>query len=77
MLIQTVHPRCRWHLAVQGRKETRNYVLNGAALCISFFLIRILAYGAGLGHLWTLRRYWMGPGVPYLRRRVPVLRRKC
>ena len=60
----------RWHLAVQGKKEGRVYVLNGAALCASFFLIRIVAYGAGLAHLWTLRRYWTGPGIPVLRRRV-------
>ncbi len=59
-------------MAVQGKKETRAYVWNGAALCFSFFLIRIVAYGGGLAHLWTLRRYWIGPGVPFLRRRVAL-----
>ncbi len=58
----------RWHLAVQGKKETHAYIANGAALCASFFLIRVVAYGAGLAHLWTLRRYWAAPGVPFLRR---------
>jgi len=58
---------------VQGKKEIRAYVLNGAALCVSFFLIRIVAYGFGLTHLWTLRRYWIGPGIPFLRRRVRLL----
>ena len=54
---------------MQGKKETRTYVWTGAALCVSFFLIRIVAYGGGLAHLWTLQRYWMGPGIPFLRRR--------
>ena len=53
---------------MQGKKETRAYIANGAALCASFFLIRVVAYGAGLAHLWTLRRYWVAPGVPVLRR---------
>jgi hypothetical protein len=53
---------------VQGKKETHAYIANGAALCASFFLIRVVAYGAGLAHLWTLRRYWAAPGVPFLRR---------
>lgn len=46
---------CRWHLAVTGQKEAKLYLVNGLILTVLFFVVRVLCYGAGLWHLWTLR----------------------
>ncbi len=45
----------RWHLAVVGQKEGTLYLANGLALTALFFGARVVCYGAGLWHLWTLR----------------------
>ena len=63
----------RWHLAVQGKSSGRLYLWNGAALCLLFFLIRVLAYGAGMAHLWQLRQHWAAADAPALHRAVGAL----
>lgn len=63
----------RWHLAVQGKNGGRLYLWNGAALCISFLVIRVLAYALGMAHLWQLRLHWAGPGAPALHQVVVYL----
>ncbi len=48
-------PWGRWHLAVTDQKEGRLYLGNGLLLTFLFFAARVVCYGAGLLHLWTLR----------------------
>lgn len=63
----------RWHLAVQGKNSSRLYLWNGAALCLSFLLIRVLGYGLGMAHLLHLRPYWGGRGALLLQQGVIYL----
>lgn len=58
---------------MQGKNSSRLYLWNGAALCISFLLIRVVGYGLGMAHLLQLRAHWAGPGAPPLHQGVVYL----
>ena len=47
--------RCRWHLAVLGKKDGKAYLYNGLALLFAFITSRVVVYGIGLLNLINLR----------------------
>jgi hypothetical protein len=63
----------RWRLAVLKNKDSKLYLLNGVALAVTFFLARIVCYGIGLVHLWSLRDVWLQPHVPKLHKACVLL----
>lgn len=49
----TIFLNVRWMLYKNGLEKTRFYLVNGIFLVLTFFLFRILLYGAGLLYMFV------------------------
>ena len=62
--VSTPFVNLRWHLAATDRKNNPLYMWNAAAVAALFFLSRIVFYGGGLVHLYSVADVWGDARLP-------------
>eukprot|EP00873_Tetraselmis_striata_P019652 jgi/Tetstr1/439916/TSEL_028323.t1 len=62
--VSTPFVNLRWQMAICGDKSSALYKLNAGLLTLTFFVTRVVMYGAGLVHLYIIRDVWYGPETP-------------
>ncbi|KAK9793233.1 hypothetical protein WJX73_009774 [Symbiochloris irregularis] len=71
--ISTPCLNARWFLAVTKQEKSKLYLTNGVALMVLFFFARVVVYGIGLWHTWSLRELYMPPKHPYMHMGIVLL----
>jgi hypothetical protein len=56
----------RWILHTLGQKDSKLYLYNGAILTMAFFFFRVIMYGLGLFHLYTLYPVVLASEKPWI-----------
>ena len=56
----------RWLLHTLGRKDSKVYLYNGVLLTLSFLVFRVVSYGLGLWHFFTLYPTLLASDRPFI-----------